>query len=520
LTEARYVLKRAESLFKYRRVSREFGDVERPDPHAATLLLRDLALRLGELSGDDLRAARAILARPDDPQGDQYGTPYQAGPHPTLCSPTFSYCLHWADPGDPNAPQQTDEDGNGRPDFVDDAVLVMDEVIQTMTSLGYRLPKSDATSKPNGGPDGKTDIYLADIGSDGIYGYCTTDDPNASKQFLINFDFSAYCVLDNDYAGFPRTPPENLRVTAAHEFFHAIQFAYDAAEDFWLMEGTAVAIEDIVYDEINDNLQFLIASQLTGPLVSLDWGPFDDSQPNFGYQYGAWLWWRFMTEYLSPVPGQRDDTIIRKVWERADSSKDAAFNDEYSLKAAMKVAKMNYSTGFKKLFSQWGLYLFQPERFDEGTEYVSFLQAFHPDFQGHAPVTRSFTLSGGSPASGRFLKRLDHLTSSFYRFTPGSGVGPNDLLKVRVNGPDRRQGASATLLYSNGANSFVKRFTLNKFGNGAVKIKFPDEAILILQNSSTRVKDCYENFQSLTSCMGIPRDDGRLFRANAKLIRG
>jgi hypothetical protein len=127
-------------------------------------------------------------------------------------------------------------------------------------------------------------------------------------------------------------------------------------------------------------------------------------------------------------------------------------------------------------------------------------------------------LSGGFPASGRFLKKLDHLTSSFYRFTPGSGVGPNDLLKVRVNGPDRRQGASATLLYSNGANSFVKRFTLNKFGNGAVKIKFPDEAILILQNASARVRNCYVG--SLTSCMGIPRDDGRLFRANAKLIRG
>ena len=45
---------------------------------------------------------------------------------------------------------------------------------------------------------------------------------------------SGYCVLDNDFAAaqFPlRAPRGNLRVTAAHEFFHAIQYAYDYAED-------------------------------------------------------------------------------------------------------------------------------------------------------------------------------------------------------------------------------------------------------------------------------------------------
>ena len=43
---------------------------------------------------------------------------------------------------------------------------------------------------------------------------------------------SGYCVLDDDYArsefGPTNTPRENLQVTAAHEFFHAVQFAYDA----------------------------------------------------------------------------------------------------------------------------------------------------------------------------------------------------------------------------------------------------------------------------------------------------
>ena len=52
-------------------------------------------------------------------------------------------------------------------------------------------------------------------------------------------------------------PINALRVTAAHEFFHAIQFAYDVKEDLWFMEGSATWVEDEVYDSINDNYQFL-----------------------------------------------------------------------------------------------------------------------------------------------------------------------------------------------------------------------------------------------------------------------
>ena len=65
-------------------------------------------------------------------------------------------------------------------------------------------------------------------------------------------------MLDNDYARqYGTAPIDALRVTAAHEFFHAIQFAYDVGEDLWFMEGSATWVEDEVYDAINDNYQFL-----------------------------------------------------------------------------------------------------------------------------------------------------------------------------------------------------------------------------------------------------------------------
>ena len=80
-------------------------------------------------------------------------------------------------------------------------------------------------------------------------------------------------MLDNDYSRgeFPtNTPEENLQVTAAHEYFHAVQFGYDVAEDGWVMEATATWAEDELYDGVNDNVQYLRSGPMSLPHGSLD----------------------------------------------------------------------------------------------------------------------------------------------------------------------------------------------------------------------------------------------------------
>ena len=78
---------------------------------------------------------------------------------------------------------------------------------------------------------------------------------------------SGYCVLDNDFAEaqYGAPPMHSLRVTAAHEFFHAVQFAYDYGEDPWLMEATATWMEERVADDVNDNRQYLPYGQVGAP---------------------------------------------------------------------------------------------------------------------------------------------------------------------------------------------------------------------------------------------------------------
>ena len=110
------------------------------------------------------------------------------------------------------------------------------------------------------------DVYLANLGPLGLYGYCAPEDGLAGQ---LN-RYTAYCVLDDDYTGFPLGPFPSLQVTAAHEFFHAIQFNYDTFEDRWLMEATATWMEERYADAVDDNRQYIKYGQTRKPGIPLD----------------------------------------------------------------------------------------------------------------------------------------------------------------------------------------------------------------------------------------------------------
>ena len=96
----------------------------------------------------------------------------------------------------------------GSPDYIEIVLDTTIHVHDTYVDAGYRSPKGDGS---RGGGSNKTDIYIADIGDDGLYGYCTSDQEIPTRG---PFDARAYCVLDDDYAAteFPtNTALENLQ---------------------------------------------------------------------------------------------------------------------------------------------------------------------------------------------------------------------------------------------------------------------------------------------------------------------
>src|SRR5690348_7233397 len=94
-----------------------------------------------------------------DPNRNAYSVP--EAPASPACSRHF--CVHWVEEG-LDAPNLSDRNGDGIPDFVDRVMGVAERVHQVENGkLGWREPRSDGRQ---GGRRGKTDVYLSQIGGE------------------------------------------------------------------------------------------------------------------------------------------------------------------------------------------------------------------------------------------------------------------------------------------------------------------------------------------------------------------
>jgi hypothetical protein len=493
ISPAKEALLRAQALFHPARVAAVYGPIAHTGGEA-TMILRDLALRLDGLTATERGTADAILARPTDsgdPLGNAWTVPEATGSPD--CGPNI--CIHWASGTGGDAPAATDTTpANGIPDYVDQALVIAENVWSTeVGTMGYRAPLSDVTST-NHGPDGKLDIYLTNLGPQ-LYGYCTTDDPGLATPGT--FTASAYCVVDNNFTE-PvfqnHTPIQNLKVTLAHEFFHAVQFAYDIGEDTWLMEGTATWMEDQVYDSINDNRQYLQNSQLKYP-----WIPLDHSA-NCCFQYGSWIWFRFLSETIGPG-------VIQQIWNRADAAPGGP--DDYSTQAVSHVLAA-HGTTFRKKFASFAVWnKISRQRYSEGKA-------------GRYPTpvgSGSFALGARNTSTGWLAVRLKHMSSIYVTFKPGRSDGPRAHLTVQFDGPRYGFGPEGRLMvFSRSGAVTVKSYKLNRSGDGSLRVGFGRghvaRVVLIEINASTRFT-CWQDSQY--SCTGSPRDDGRVYQFRARI---
>lgn len=192
-----------------------------------------------------------------------------------------------------NAVPSTDADTNGIPDRVEALALIYEEVAAFYLSRGFAAPLSDATTSGNNGGDGRFDVYLVDFGhsADGAFRRESCDGNGLCSGFIVQ---------ENDFAGYgypSRTYAD--RVLASHEFFHAVQAAYDNDETTIFSEGTAVwATEQ--FDPSLDDLEGFVDGYLNMPDRSIylpQTGPVDS------FSYGASLFFQYLGEAYG------DDTI-------------------------------------------------------------------------------------------------------------------------------------------------------------------------------------------------------------------
>ena len=277
---------------------------------------------------------------------------------------TVHFIVHYSVvPGDTNAISTHDGDGNGTPDYVDTVLTAVEHVWDYETStMGYAAPPPDSGE----GGDDRYDVYLVKIPYYGAtFGSGKIgDNPNSPSITETNAYFT-YLELRNNYIGFGLGAGDAIKVTSAHEFFHAIQSGYDNDRAAWLGEATATWIEDEVYDSINDNYGYM-GSWFAHPQVPLDTNDYvigSDTVSN--HSYGSWIFFRYISEH---VTGQRD--VIRRTIERT-----AAYDNNHANHSFDEIgdALAERSTNFIRVFRNFTtanlVRTLGPYRYREGNYY-------------------------------------------------------------------------------------------------------------------------------------------------------
>ncbi len=172
-----------------------------------------------------------------------------------ITSPSGYFNLHY-DTSGYNAVPSDDISGNGVPDYIDSAMVIFDHVRDVqINQLGFRPPVNIM-----GNPVENYDVYFTKDYND--YGWTQPEDEvpgSPGTRFTSFIEINSNLFTTNFYTnGF-----DALRVSAAHEFCHAIQFAYNLRSegmnypDLFFLEMTSTWMEDYIYDDVNDYYDYV-----------------------------------------------------------------------------------------------------------------------------------------------------------------------------------------------------------------------------------------------------------------------
>lgn len=241
-----------------------------------------------------------------------------------------------------NAVPAADADTSGIPDFVEEVAEVYVEVLAHYESLGLRAPESDADIPDNGG-DGRFDVYLVDFAGvgDGAFRQdgCLSENPDRCIGFMTQ---------ENDYVGYgyPSTLYAN-RILGSHEFFHAIQAAYDVNQGSVLSEGTAVWATESFDPTLSDFEAFS-----DGYLENAD-RPLDQPLPGpvDPFSYGAAVFFQFLSERYDP-------DAIRILLERTENGGPGGADPMWMTQLDAVMAEVGGGSFAEAMveFATWNLY--------------------------------------------------------------------------------------------------------------------------------------------------------------------
>lgn len=262
--------------------------------------------------------------------------------------------------------------------------------------LNYPPPPDD-----NGrGGDDLFDIYIVNL-NPGNYGFTLDDSPTGENTF------SSFIRIDNDFEGCYTKGVNACEVTVAHELFHSIQignYLYDYSSYRYFFELTATAMEDFVFDNVNDYYNY--KNYFHNPSK-----PFYDYSGSEGY--GLAVWWIYLKEKFG-------FDILKRQWELVRTN-----NPLWAIELSLQ----DYNTSFRDELNEFGVWSYYTgdrysmdadTKFREG-EFYETVWLPHP-----IEITNS---------NYSVQQSIKPLSNCFYPFVGKMNAGYNDtIISIITNG--------------------------------------------------------------------------------------
>ncbi len=271
-------------------------------------LLATIKEHFVEFNQEQQNTIAEIMARPELTQ--------------SIISPSGLFKIHY------------DESGIHQPSYsVYDLAVAFDSAYSyEVNYLGYPAPPSDG----NLGGDDKFDVYILNLGG-GLYGATTPETTIGGGRYI------SYIEIDNSFnkiEGYNTFGIDAARVTAAHEFHHAIQLgAYVfRSEDTYYYELTSTAFEEFVFDEVNDYYAYM-SSYFRSTNKKLE--------DNSGYNLAVWN--IFLQERFNDIDPMLGHKIVKRSWEELINKR--------AILALRDAIKFETDTEFSDLFNEFGDWL-------------------------------------------------------------------------------------------------------------------------------------------------------------------
>lgn len=278
---------------------------------------------------------------------------------------------------------------DGVPDYVNRVAEAFDYIYRLQVdTMGYTPPPPDGTS---GGGSNQYDVYLH-VNS-GAYGVTYSDGTVSNYGTPPRTAYKSYIHVDPTYTGFgytDRTLP--MKVTAAHEYFHAIQFAYNINAGNWFMEVSSTWMEDIVYDNIND-YRYYLSTFFNSPKTSLT--KFDGA-----HEYASCIYGHYISENFG-------NNRMKRMW---DYTVNAGSNIALT---AIQNALSEIGTNRSDVFAGFTVWNYLTGSRANGTHSTYSEGSFFPQINIAATYS-AYPVSATAPTG------LEYLAAFYYHFTPVS----------------------------------------------------------------------------------------------------